>query len=387
MLAANIGTWMYRVGQSWLTLALTDSALMLGAVTALQFLPMLLVGPWAGVLADRHDRRRLLMLTQAALAIQALLLAVLTLAGLVTPVLLLGAAAVLGLITALDGPARASIVSDLVPTDQVVNAVSLNSASLNVARLVGPALAGLVIAATSTGWVFLIATASFTAMVGALSGISTSQRPSGGRRPGGVRDGLRHVRANPDLLFVIALAGLVSMFALNFQLTTALMSTHEFHAGPVVFGILGSVMAIGSLAGSLLSARRSRTDLRIIAGAALALSVSTIIAGFAPNEWFFGVALTLCGISALTMMTGANSYLQTRTDDSHRSRVLALYLAVFFGTTPIGAPLVGLLAEWWGPRVGLVVPGILAVIVTVVLWLRYSEDARAAARDRALAAV
>ncbi len=376
MLAANTGTWMYRVGQSWLTLALTDNAIMLGAVTALQFLPMLLVGPWAGVLADRCDRRRLLMLTQGALALQALLLAALTITGLVTPTLLLVAAAILGLITALDGPARASIVSDLVPGDQVVNAVSLNSASLNVARLVGPALAGLVIAFASTGWVFLIAAASFLAMVGALSGIRTSQNRSSARRAGGVADGVRHVREHPDLLFVIALAGLVSMFALNFQLTTALMSSHEFHAGPIVFGILGSVMAIGSLAGSLLSARRSRTDLRTIAAAAVALSVSTVVAGLAPNEWLFGAALTLCGISALTMMTGANSYLQTRTDDSHRSRVLALYLAVFFGTTPLGAPLVGVLADVYGPRAGLVIPGILALAVAAALIATFRHTLR-----------
>lgn len=367
MLASNVGTWMYRIGQSWLVLALTDDALMLGFVTALQFLPMLLVGPWAGVLADRMDRRRLLMLTQGALAIQAAALAVVTLLGLATPALLLVAAGVLGLISALDGPARASMVSDLVPQDQVVNAVSLNSASLNAARLIGPAVAGLVIAAAGTGWVFLLSAASFLLMILALSGIRTEQRAGVKGKAGGVAEGMRHVRRHPDLMFVIALAGLVSMFALNFAITTALMSTQEFQAGPVVFGILGAVMAVGSLAGSLLAARRGFTNLGIVTGAALALGVATILAGLAPDPWSFAVALTLCGISALTMMTGANSYLQTRTDDEHRSRVLGLYLAVFFGTTPIGAPIVGWIAAEFGPRAGLIIPGILALAVAAVL--------------------
>ena len=249
--------------------------------------------------------------------------------------------------------------------------MSLNSASLNAARLIGPAIAGLVIAAAGTGWVFLLSTVTFVAMMVALSGITSSQRIPAGRRDGGVAEGIRHVREHPDLLFVIALAGLVSMFALNFQITTALMSTQEFHAGPVVFGILGSVMAIGSLAGSLLAARRGFTNLGIVAGAAIALGVTTVLAGLAPNAWLFAAALTLCGISALTMMTGANSYLQTRTDDEHRSRVMALYLTVFFGTTPLGAPVVGWMAGTFGPRAGLILPGLLALMVACALLLAF----------------
>lgn len=371
MLASNTGTWIYRIGQSWLVLALTGDPMMLGAVTALQFLPMLLIGPWAGVLADRVDRRRLLMWTQLALALQAVVLAVGTVLAVVTPGLLLVAAGVLGLITALDGPARASMVSDLVPQDQVVNAVSLNSASLNAARLVGPAIAGIVIAVAGNGWVFLLSSALFLTMVVALGGLRSSQRIGRTQARGGVREGIRHVREHPDLMFVIALAGLVSLFALNFQITTALMSTDEFHAGPVVFGILGAVMAVGSLAGSLLSARRGATNLGIVTVAAVTLGVTTVLAGVAPNAWIFALVLTLCGISALTMMTGANSYLQTHTDDEHRSRVMALYLTVFFGSTPLGAPVVGWLADSIGPRAALVIPGILAIAVAVGLWLMF----------------
>lgn len=370
MLAANTGTWIYRIGQSWLVLSLTADPVMLGAVTALQFLPILLIGPWAGVLADRADRRNLLMASNAALAAQALVLAVVTLTGLVSPAVLLVAAGTLGIISALDGPARASIVSDLVPADQVVNAVSLNSASLNTARLVGPAVAGLVIAFFGTGWVFLLSAAAFLAMVVAAASTRTTAGPRR-RTTGGVADGLRHIRRQPDLLYVIALAGLVSLFALNFQMTTALMSTQEFHAGPVVFGVLASVMAVGSLSGSLLAARRGFTNLGIITGAAVSLGAATVLAGLAPEPITYAAALTLCGISALTMMTGANSYLQTRTGDEHRSRVMAVYLAVFFGTTPIGAPIVGWLAAQFGPRFGLVIPGLLALLVAGALVLAF----------------
>ncbi len=359
---------MHRVGQAWLALAISGDALVLGAVTALQFLPILVIGPWAGVLADRVDRRRLLMVTQVALGLQALALGALVLNGSVTTGLLMGAAALLGVITAVDAPARQSIVSDLVTRDQVVNAVSLNGASFNAARLLGPAIAGVVIAAFGTGWVFLVNAATFVVMLIALAGITTAA-PETGRAHGGIRSGMRHVRERPDLLFVIALAGLVSMFALNSQITTATMSTLEFGAGPVVFGILGSVMAVGSLAGSLLSARRGRTDLRIISIAALALSSATVLAGLAPNAWLYAATLALCGITALTMMTAANSYLQTRSDPAQRSRVMSLYLAVFFGTTPLGAPLVGWFTETIGPRAGLVIPGLLALAVAVgLLW-------------------
>lgn len=371
---------MHRVGQAWLVLDLTGDAAMLGVATGLQFLPMLLLGPFGGVLADRVDRRRLMIIAQTALAVQALLLGVLVLAGMATAPLVLGAALVLGIVTAIDAPARQTIVSDLVPARLVVNAVSLNSASFNAARLIGPALAGLIIAAWGTGWVFVVNALTFGTMLVALWGIRLrGKRPVRGR--GGVRQGMSHVRRRPDLLFVIALAGLVSMFALNFQMTIALMSTQEFDAGAVTYGVLGSVMAVGSLAGSLLAARRGSTSLRIISVAALALSVSTLAAGLMPGSAMFGVALVACGLSALTMMTSANSYLQTHAGEEHRSRVMALYLAVFFGTTPVGAPIIGWVAGALGPRAALVIPGLLALVTTIGLLLLYrrsvSEPGRA----------
>jgi MFS family permease len=383
---SNVGTWMHRVAQAWLVLAVTGEPAMLGIATGLQFLPMLLIGPFAGVLADRIDRRKLLIATQSALAVQAVLLAVAVLLGMATTGLLLTAALLLGIITAVDAPARQSIVSDLVPPKYVVNAVSLNSASFNAARLVGPALAGIMIAVWGSGWVFMINAFTFVAMLVALTGMrlpATATRTS--RAAGGVVDGFRHVVSHPDLLFVILTAGLVSMFALNSQVTIAIMSTKEFHADAVVYGVLGSLMAIGSLTGSLLAARRGSTSLLIVRRSAIAVGVATLAAGLMPGTLTYGLALMACGISAITMMTAANAYLQTHAGSEHRSRVMALYLAVFFGTTPIGAPLVGWLSGALGPRAGLVIPGLLAVLTALALaaWYRtrtptVSSDAGAA---------
>ncbi len=361
---------MHRIAQSWLVLEITGDARMLGLVVAAQFAPMLFLAPWAGVLADRYDRRRLLQWTQIGMGLQALALGILTLSGHATGPLVLAFAAILGIVTALDGPARQSIVSDLVPSDQVVNAVALNSANFNAARLVGPAIAGLMIAAWGPGWVFLVNAATFTVMYAALSRIHLSQR-EGTHRSGGLRDGLRYVRGRPDLWFVIAVAGAVAMLVFNFPITIALMVSDEFGADARAYGVLASLMAVGSLAAALVAARRGRTDLKLVALAAVAAGAAVILAGIMPTVPTFAAALVACGAAALTMMTGANSYLQTHSDAEHRSRVMALYMAVFFGTTPAGAPLIGMLADDFGPRAALVLPGVLSLLVTAGLVAAY----------------
>ena len=245
---------MHRVAQSWLVLQVTSDPTMLGLVVAFQFAPMLFLAPWAGVLADRYDRRRLLQITQVGMGLQALGLGILTIAGLATGPLVLGFALLLGLFTALDGPARQSIVSDLVPADQVVNAVALNSANFNAARLVGPAVAGVMIAMWGPGPVFLVNALTFVIMLGALHRIRLA--PAHGERPrGGLREGLRYVRRRPDLWFVIATAGAVAMLVFNFPITIPLMVTGEFGAGARSFGVLTSLMAVGSLAAALVQAR------------------------------------------------------------------------------------------------------------------------------------
>ncbi len=370
---------MHRVAQSWLILMLTADPFMLGLVVAAQFAPMLFLAPWAGVLADRYDRRRLLMLTQIGMGLQALGLAVLTLSGHATGALVVTFALVLGLFTAVDGPARQSIVSDLVPADQVVNAVALNSANFNAARLVGPAVAGLMIAAWGPGWVFLANAATFAIMYAALMRIRIATHKHAGSR-GGLRDGLSYVRQRPDLWFVILTAGAVAMLVFNFPITIPLMVTDEFAAGARSFGVLTSLMAIGSLAAALVQARRARTDLRLVAVAAAVAGLVAVIAGLMPSVATFAAVLIAGGAASLTMMTAANSYLQTRSDDDHRSRVMALYMAVFFGTTPLGAPLIGLLADALGPRAALVIPGLASVALTGLLVALYSAaDQRRAA--------
>ncbi|HPE11740.1 MAG TPA: MFS transporter [Actinomycetota bacterium] len=380
-MASNVGTWMHRIAQSWLVLMLTADPRMLGLVVAAQFAPMLFLAPWAGVLADRYDRRRLLAITQVGMGLQALGLGLLVLTGHATGPLVLVAAAILGIFTAVDGPARQSIVSDLVPADQVVNAVALNSANFNAARLLGPAVAGLMIAAWGPGWVFMVNAATFAVMFLALSRIRLAPRNTG-RRVGGMRDGLRYVRGRPDLWFVIALAGSVAMLLFNFPITIALMVSDEFAADARSYGILASLMAVGSLLAALVQARRARTDLRLVTIAAGLAALTTILAGLMPSVPTFAAALIANGAAALTMMTGANSYLQTRSDDDHRSRVMSLYMAVFFGTTPIGAPVIGLLADEFGPRAALVIPGVASLIVTGLLVTAY-RAARSAEGVRA----
>jgi MFS family permease len=377
---------MHRVAQSWLVLQLTGDAAMLGLVVAAQFAPMLFLAPWAGVLADRYDRRKLLMLTQIGMGLQAVGLAALTLSGHATGALVLVFATVLGLFTALDGPARQAIVSDLVPPGEVVNAVALNSANFNAARLVGPALAGLMIAAWGPGWVFLVNAATFGVMFWALQRITLRAAPRAGKR-GGLREGLTYVRHRPDLWFVILTAGAVAMLVFNFPITVPLMVTAEFGAGARSFGVLTSLMAVGSLAAALVQARRGRTSLRLVAVAAAVAGMVSVIAGLMPNIWTFAAVLIAGGGAALTMMTAANSYLQTHSDDDHRSRVMALYMAVFFGTTPLGAPLIGALAGELGPRAALIGPGLLSIALTAGLVLTYRAATASRTVDEALSAV
>ena len=378
MIGSNVGTWMHRIAQMWLALEITGDPAILGVVTALQFAPILFIGPWAGALAERSDRRKLLIWMQVALALQAALLGVVVLSGSMTTTLLFIFSALLGVATAIDGPARQSFVSDLVDRVELPNAVALNSTSFNTARLIGPAAAGFIIAAWGTGWVFLLNAATFGLMIVALLRIHTRVTRVE-KEQARVSDGVKFVLGHSDLLFVILLAGLVSMFVLNFQMTIAVMATEQFAVGAQTYGILASVMAIGSLAGALLAARRGRTSLRIVTFSALGLAGGSVIAGLSPNAWWFGASLVVCGIAALSMMTGANAYLQTHSGSKHRSRVMALYLAIFFGTTPIGAPLAGWLADFAGPRASLVVPGILAAIATgaLVIWFRHRSRTEA----------
>lgn len=368
-LVSNVGTWMGRVAQDWLVLTqLTNhDATALGVVTGLQFSPVVLLAPYAGTLADRFPKRRLLFLTQAGLAITSAILAALTILGVVQLWHVYALALLQGAVTALDNPTRQAFVSELVPPEKLSNAVGLNSASFNAARLIGPGVAGLLIGLIGTGWTLVVNTFSFIAVLGSLlvmhvRDLRTSPRRSG---RGGVREGLAYVRHRPDILLILAIVFMLGTFGMNFQITIALMATKVFGRGAAEYGLLSSIMAIGSLAAALLAARRARPRLRIIVAALAGFTVFTTFAALSTSYWMFAICLIPCGLSALTVMTTANSTVQLSVDPIMRGRVMALYMAVFMGGTPLGSPFIGWIGSTFGPRWTILV-GSLATGVTVI---------------------
>jgi len=379
---SNIGTWMGRVAQDWLVLTeLTDhSSAALGIVTGLQFLPFLLLAPWAGMIADRFPKRRILLVTQVALALSSLVLGVLVVTGTAQLWMVYAIALFTGVATAIDNPARQSFVSEMVPRDRLANAVALNSASFNAGRLIGPGIAGLTIAVFNTGVALLLNTLTFVAVLVALVLLRPSElRPAPVTRgKGAIMDGVRYVRRRPDLILVMALVFVLGTFGMNFQITTALMATREFGKGPTEFGLLGSIMAIGSLTAALLSARRSQPRLRHLLTALVGFVLATGAAALAPTYLLFALSLVPVGLSALTALTTANAMVQLRVEPYMRGRVMALYMAIFMGGTPVGAPIIGWVGDVWGPRwtiaIGTVAVGL--ALVGVSVWLGRHENVR-----------
>jgi MFS family permease len=379
-LISNTGTWMGRVAQDWLVLTeLTPhSSVALGIVTGLQFAPLALFAPISGMIADRFPKRRILFATQSALALTSLLTGVLVVTGAVQLWHIYVLAFVQGVAAALDNPARQTFVSEMVPHESLSNAVGLNSASFNAARLIGPGVAGLVIAAFGTGPAFFVNTFSFVAVLLALfrmrpGELNITPRHRG---KGQIREGLRYVRGRPDIILIMALVFVLGTFGMNFQMTTALMATVVFHKGPGAYGLLGSIMAVGSLSAALLSARRPNPRLRILLVAFAAFAVAAGAAALAPSYVWFALLLIPVGLSALTVLTTANSMVQLSVDPAMRGRVMALYMAVFMGGTPLGSPLIGWIGSAWGPRwtimVGSVATGL--AVLAAMLYLMRSED-------------
>lgn len=379
-LVSNVGTWMGRVAQDWLVLTeLTDhSSQALGIVTGLQFLPFLLLAPWAGAIADRFPKRKIMIVTQTLLLVTSLLLALLVLADVAALWQVYAIALAQGVITAIDNPARQSFVSEMVPRDKLANAVALNSASFNAGRLIGPGVAGLMIAAYGTGWTLLANVATFAFVIVALFLLRQSElHPAPlSRGKGAIRDGVRYVKSRPDIQIVMLLVFVLGTFGMNFQVTTALMATQEFHKGPTEYGILGSIMAIGSLAAALLAARRANPRLRTLLVALAGFTLSTAAAAVAPTYELFALALVPTGLSALTALTTANAMVQLRTDPLVRGRVMALYMAIFMGGTPIGAPIIGWIGEVWGARwtiaIGPIAVGL--TLIVVMWWLAKQQN-------------
>jgi MFS family permease len=383
---SNTGTWMQRVAQDWLVLALTGSAGALGITTGLQFLPILLFSPFAGVLADRYSKRTVLTCTQTVMGVTAAVLGVLAVTDTVHVWHVYVLTFLFGIGTAVDTPARQAFVNEMVDNDHLSNAVGLNSASFNLARMVGPALAGLLIAwmgegVSATGYVILLNAASYAAVVVSLSMMRADElnpvKPLG-RAKGQLRDGITYVRSRPDILLIMAIVFCCGTFGLNFQMTTALMATKVFEKGAGEYGLLGSIIAIGSLAGSLLAARRRQPRQRLIVAGAIVFGAVELITGLMPTYLTFALMLPLCGLAALTVVTAANAFVQMTTGAEMRGRVMALYMAIFMGGTPVGAPLLGWIADHFGARWTLVGGGALTVIGTLAstAWLARRQGVR-----------
>ncbi|MER5520679.1 MFS transporter [Streptomyces sp. NPDC002763] len=371
-LTSNIGTWMQRAAQDLLVLQLTgNSGRAVGIVTALQFLPQTLFGLTGGALADRYPRRRLLLITQTTMAAQSLLLGVLTVTGTVSLPSVYALAVALGTATAVDSPARNALISDLVAREQTAAAVSLNSAQFNVARILGPAAAGLTAAAVGTGPVFLINAVSYLAVLYGLSTIPSGElRHPGRRHPGDKRltDAFRHIATTPELLLPITLIAFVGTFGLNFQVTISLVAMTVFHSGAAAFGCLSAAYAAGSLVGALLAAngRQPPTPRRLIT-ATVAFGVLEAALGLMPGYGTFMALLVPVGFAAVIVTTTANALTQLHVDPHLRGRVLSVYFLVLLGGTPVGAPLVGVVSDALGPRSALVLGGVISAASALAL--------------------
>ncbi|TPV49394.1 MFS transporter [Pseudarthrobacter phenanthrenivorans] len=394
-LVSNIGTWMQRVAQDWLVLTvLTNySGAAVGITTGLQFLPMLLLGPYGGVLADRYRKRVILLWTQVAMGLTGLALGLLVVTGTAQLWHAYAAALCLGIASAIDAPSRQAFVSELVGQENISNAVALNSASFNTARLTGPAIAGVLIAWVGTGPVFLLNAASFAAVIISLFQIRASELAPAAAASRGkhqVAEGVRYVRNRPDLMLIMVLVGILGAFGMNFPIVNALMATTEFGVGPGEFGLLGSIMAVGTLAGALLAARRAGPRLRFLLGGALGLGAFTLLGAVSPSFWLYAAVLIPVGLASITFLNSCNTSIQLSVEPQFRGRVLALYLAVLQGGTAVGAPLMGWIGSEFGARWSVAAGGavvLLAALAAVMVVsrrnsLRFRDHLRMVFRRR-----
>ena len=364
------GTWMQRVAQDWLILELSgNSGAAIGFVLALQFGPTLLFSMFGGLLADRYDKRRILFATQSIMIAQAAVLGLLDVTGAVQLWHVYLLAAVLGITSAIDVPVRQSFVVEMVGGTDLPNAVSLNSVTFNLARIVGPALAGVLIAVVGTGWVFL-GNAVFTiAVIVGLALMRTGElfrsAPTG-RTPGQLRDGLRYVKSRPDLVLPMALVFVVGTFGLNYPVTMALLAKEVFGRGAAGYGLFTTAIAVGSLGGALMSTRRTAVPrTRLLLSACFAFGLIEVLVGLMPTYWSTVAMLLPLGAATLTFTIAANSTVQLGSDPAFRGRVMALYMMCFTGGTPIGAPLVGVISDALGARAGVVWSGGIVALAAV----------------------
>ena len=380
-LISNVGQWMQATALSWVVLTeLThNDAGAMGVTMALQFAPPLLLVGVTGWVADRFERRKLLAVTQSLLLVIGVTIGVLILMGVMTLPLMYAFAFTLGVVAAFDNPTRQAFVSDVVSRENASNAVALNAASFNGARMIGPAVAGVVIVAVGTGWVFLVNGVTFLAMLIALALMRPHElapRAKAGSA-GRLADGFRYVAKRPDLMVAFAMVFLLGAFGMNFPIFASTMAI-EFGQQADGYGLLSSILAIGSLTGALLAARRDRARIRVVVGGTALFAVAGAISAFMPTYWLYAVTLMITGFAVVTTLTTANGYVQTTTDPALRGRVLALYMAILMGGTPIGAPIVGWVAAEFGPRTAILLGAVAAVAAFAIgaIWMLASGRVR-----------
>lgn len=366
-LISTSGTWMQSIAQAWLVFQLTGSGVALGVTTALQFTPMLLAGAWGGVLADRVEKRRLLIGTQAASGLLALVLGAVTAFGVVELWMIYVLALALGAVNAIDNPARRAFVAEMVGTEHLSNAVSLSSAMFTSARVVGPAVAGLVIATAGVSWCFFANGLSYVAAVAAFALMrrdeffAVSPVP---KRKGQLREGLRYAWSIPAIRLPLVLTAVIGTLAWNFQVVLPLLAKDTFGGDAGTFGTMYALMSVGSVVGALVTAHQARATQRFLLGAALALGVVLVLAAIAPTLAIEMLVLVLVGGAGIGFTAMANGVLQTETAPEMRGRVMALFSVAFLGSTPIGGPIVGWVSEQLGPRAGFWLGGIATLAVT-----------------------
>jgi MFS family permease len=374
---SNIGTWAQRVAQDWLVLELTNNdPAMLGLVTAIQFLPAMLLSLYGGLLADRFSKRKLLLLTNTGAGLASVVLGLLVVTKSVELWHVFALALILGIFTAIDSPIRVSFTSELVGKDDLANAVSLNSANFNVGRLVGPALSGALIYYYGTGPSFLINTVTYVFMVATLlvirdKDLHITVKPA---KENKLAEAFAYVRSRPDLTLVMLTVFFTTTFGLNFQIFIALMATKEFGMGPGEFGALGSILAIGSLSGALIAARleKHRTTKNILSGASL-FGVLLMLSAYLPSPLLYAIMLPIMGATALLTLISANTYVQSNTTNALRGRVMGIYLMIFMGGTPIGSPLIGFVAAAIGIRPTIVLCGLVLLAAAVIIRRRFKD--------------
>ncbi|CAB4664023.1 MAG: MFS transporter [Actinobacteria bacterium] len=371
---SNIGSWAQRVAQDWLVLELTHSGTYLGIVTAIQFTPVLFFSLHGGAFADRFNKRTLLVATNALGAFAALTLGTLVITHHVQLWHVFALAAVLGISTAIDAPVRQAFSAEIVGHNDLPNAVSLNSANFNAGRLIGPAVSGVLIAAFGTGPSFIINGVSYLFAIVALLSLNEKEffHQDKPKTMTNVREGLRYALKRPDIYVVMLMVFFLGTFGLNFQIFNALMATKEFHKGPASYGLLGTFVAIGSFSGAIASARLERfrqTRYVILSGGVFSSAV--IILSMMPNYLAYAMWLPVCGVSALTTMIMANSIVQVNSDPAIRGRIMGIYLLIFMGGTPVGSPLIGVMAEVVGIRQTVAACGVIALLATLVIWFKY----------------